>query len=182
MKPVFSMLSTLSALAALSALTLPAGAQEIDFPARKAGQWEIAMTSDTPGGMPNQTIKACIDAASDKQMMAAGFSMSKSMCSKQEMKQEGDSYVIDSTCQVGPMTSTSHIVITGDFQSAYTVKMTSEMSGAAMMPGMPGSTSMTQEARWVSDACTDGMAPGDMLMPGGMKVNVNDMMKMFGGG
>jgi hypothetical protein len=26
------------------------------------------------------------------------------------------------------------------------------------------------------------MAPGDMLMPGGMKVNVNEMMKMFGGG
>jgi len=172
----------LSAASALAALALPATAQEIDFPERKAGQWEIAMTSDTPGGMPNQTIKACIDAASDKQMMAAGFSMSKSMCSKQEMKQEGDSYVIDSTCQIGPMTSTSHIVITGDFQSAYTVKMTSEMSGAAMMPGMPGSTSMTQEARWVSDACTDGMAPGDMLMPGGMKVNVNDMMKMFGGG
>jgi hypothetical protein len=176
------MLSAVSALAALAALTLPAGAQEIEFPARKAGQWEITMTSETPGGMPNQTIKACIDATTDKQMMEAGFSMSKSMCSRQEMKQEGDAYVIDSTCQIGPMTSTSHIVITGDFQSAYTVKMTSEMTGAALVPGMPGTNNMTQEARWISDACTDGMAPGDMLMPGGMKVNVNEMMKMFGGG
>jgi hypothetical protein len=175
------MLSAASAIAALAALALPAAAQEIDFPARKAGQWEIKMIPETPGAMPEQTIKACIDAASDKQMMAAGFSMSKSMCSRQEISRDGEDYVIDSTCQIGPMTSTSHIVVSGDFQSAYTVKMTSEMSGAAMA-GMPGTNNMTQEARWISDACTDGMAPGDMLMPGGMKVNVNDMMKMFGGG
>jgi hypothetical protein len=175
------MLSKVSAIAALAALALPAGAQEIDFPARKAGQWEIRMTPETPGAMPEQTIKACIDAASDKQMMAAGFSMSKSMCSRQDISREGEDYVIDSTCQIGPMTSTSHIVVSGDFQSAYTVKMTSEMSGTAMV-GMPGTNNMTQEARWISADCTDGMAPGDMLMPGGMKVNVNDMMKMFGGG
>ena len=180
MHAALSTVSTASALAALIALAVPAAAQEFDFPERKAGMWEIKMMPETPGAMPEQTIKACIDAASDKQMMAAGFSMSKSMCSRQEMKQEGDSYVIDSTCQVGPMSTTSHIVITGDFQSAYTVKMTSEVTGAPM--AVPGAGNMTQEARWVGADCTDGMAPGDMLMPGGMKVNVNDMMKMFGGG
>jgi hypothetical protein len=103
------------------------------------------------------------------------------MCSRQEISRDGEDYVIDSTCQIGPMTSTSHIVVSGDFQSAYTVNMTSEMSGAAMA-GMPGTNNMTQEARWISADCTDGMAPGDMLMPGGMKTNVKDMMKMMGGG
>ena len=167
MQPVFSTLSTLSAIAVLAALALPAAAQEIDFPERKAGQWEIKMIPDVAGAMPEQTIKAC-------------FSMSKSMCSRQEITRDGSDYVIDSTCQVGTMSTTSHIVVSGDFQSAYTVKMTSEITGAPMP--MSGAGNMTQEARWVSADCTDGMAPGDMLMPGGMKVNVNEMMKMFGGG
>jgi hypothetical protein len=180
MQPVFSTLSTLSAIAVLAALALPAAAQEIDFPERKAGQWEIKMIPEVAGAMPEQTIKACIDAASDKQMMQAGFSMSKSMCSRQEITRDGSDYVIDSTCQVGTMSTTSHIVVSGDFQSAYTVKMTSEITGSPMP--MAGAGNMTQEARWVSADCTDGMAPGDMLMPGGMKVNVNEMMKMFGGG
>jgi hypothetical protein len=175
-----SMISIASALAALAAASLPVAAQEIEFPERKAGMWEIKMIPETPGAMPEQTIKACIDTASDKQMMAAGFSMSKSMCPQQEIKQEGSGYIIDSVCQVGPMTTTSHIVISGDFQSAYTVKMTSEVTGAPM--AVPGAGNMTQEARWISAECTDGMAPGDMLMPGGMKMNVQEMMKMMGGG
>jgi hypothetical protein len=180
MQAGFSTIFTASALALAAAATFPVAAQEIEFPERKAGMWEIKMIPDTPGAMPEQTIKACIDTASDKQMMAAGFSMSKSMCPQQEIKQEGDGYVIDSTCQMGPMTTKSHIVISGDFQSAYTVKMTSEITGAPMP--VPGAGNMTQEARWISDECTDGMAPGDMLMPGGMKVNVQEMMKMMGGG
>ena len=180
MHAALSTVSKASAIAALIALAAPVAAQEFEFPERRAGMWEIKMIPEAPGGMPEQTIKACIDAASDKQMMAAGFSMSKSMCSRQDIKQEGSDYVIDSTCQIGPMTTNSHIIISGDFQSAYTVKMTSEVTGSPM--AVPGAGNMTQEARWISTDCTDGMAPGDMLMPGGMKVNVNDMMKMFGGG
>ena len=44
-----------------------------------------------------------------------------------------------------------------------------------------GPTKMTQTATWVGVDCTDGLKPGDMLMPGGMKANVTDMMKMMGG-
>lgn len=176
----FAIYRSVAAIAVLAASTAAAAAQDIEFPERKAGQWEIKMVPETPGAMPETTVQACLDAESDKQMMQAGFSMSKSMCSRQEITRQGDDYIIDSTCQIGPMSTTSHIVMSGDFQSAYTVKMTSETTGA--MAAMAGTNNMTQEARWVSDACADGMVPGDMLMPGGMKMNVNDLLKSMGGG
>ena len=79
------------------------------------------------------------------------------------------------------MKANSRSVIDGDFQSAYTVETTTEMSGPmAAMAG--GSNVSKQEARWVSAECGDGLKPGDMLMPGGMKMNINEMMKMMGGG
>jgi hypothetical protein len=166
--------------AAAALFIAPAFAQDIELPSRKSGQWEISMIPETPGAMPQMTVKACIDEASDRQMMEAGFSVSKSMCPQQSMKREGDSFVIDSVCQIGPMTTTSHIVVSGDFQSAYTVTMTSTSSGGP--PAMAGGGNMTQQATWVGADCTDGMTPGEMLMPGGMKVNVNEMMKTMGGG
>jgi len=160
--------------------TLPVASQDFEFPARKPGQWEIKMVPETPGSMPDMTIVACVDAASDAEMMRAGLSMTKEMCAKQEMKREGDAIVIDTTCKIGPMETTSHSVITGDFDSAYTVVTTTESAGA--VPPMPHASAMKQEARWVSADCSDGLEPGDMLMPGGMKTNIKDMMKMMGGG
>lgn len=161
-------------------LPSPATSQEIELPARKPGQWEIRMESETPGATPDMAIVACVDAASDAEMMRAGLTMAKEMCPQQEMKREGDAIVIDTTCKIGPMETDAHSVITGDFQSAYTVVTTTEASGD--LAAMAGTNVSKQEARWVGAECSDGLEPGDMLMPGGMKTNVKDMMKMMGGG
>ena len=86
--------------------------------------------------------------------------------------------MVDSVCQVGASTITSHGVITGDFNSAYTVKVTSTREGAAA-PGMPanGATNMTIEAKWLG-ACTADQKPGDIIMAGGRKINVRDLQNM----
>jgi hypothetical protein len=166
-----------------SALVAPipsAVSQDIELPARKPGQWEIKMVAETPGAAPDMTIVACVDAASDAEMMRAGLSMTKQMCPQQDMRREGDTIVIDAICKIGPMDTKSQSVITGDFQSAYTVVTTIETTGG--LAAMAGTNVAKQEARWVSAECSDGLKPGDMLMPGGMKTNVKDMMKMIGGG
>ena len=49
----------------------------------------------------------------------------KEMCSKQDIQKTATGYVSDSVCGVAGMTITSHAEITGDFNSAYTVKSTS---------------------------------------------------------
>ncbi len=159
-------------------LTTPALSQDFELPARKPGQWEIKNIGE-PAGAPNMTITACVDAASDAEMMRAGLSITKQMCPQQEMKREGDAIIFDTVCAIGPMKATSRSVMTGDFQSAYTVETTTEMSGP--MAAMAGKNVSRQEARWVSAECSDGLKPGDMLMPGGMKMNVEEMQKMMGG-
>jgi hypothetical protein len=75
------------------------------------------------------------------------------------------------------MKTTSHTVMTGDFQSAYDVTITSKIEGGPA--GMPENSNITQHAQWTGD-CANGLQPGDMLMPGGMKMNIRDIMEMMG--
>ncbi len=167
-----------TALALIPLLSLPtlAAAAELQLPERKAGQWEIVMESDSGPGM---TATFCLDAETDKQMMAAGMSMSEGMCSSMNTTQDGSSIVIEATCTMGPMKTTSRTVMTGDFQSAYEATTTSVIEGAPQ--GMPANSTMTQHATWTGE-CQNGLLPGDMVMPGGMKMNVRDLMQAMGGG
>lgn len=161
-----------------ASLGLPAfaTAAEFDFPPRKAGQWQIEMAPDTG---PAMTMDICLDEATDKEMMQAGMSISDGMCSDVDVSQAGGAITIDATCTMGAMKTTSHTVMTGDFQTAYDMTITSTIEGGP--PGMPANSTIIQHARWMG-ACTGGLAPGDMMMPGGMKMNVRQMLNTMGGG
>ena len=179
-------------LAAIAAALVPFaaafGETPIEFPARKSGYWEINMVhqSATPAPTPEpaMVVHACIDTVTDAQMMQAGLSMTKGMCEKNDMTRDGSTIVIESVCTMGPMKTTSHTVVSGDFQSAYTVKITGTVDGMPAIAGGgkgPMKTAMTQNAKWLGDKCPDGVKPGDMQMPGGMTINTNDMFKAMGG-
>ena len=160
--------------AAVIATTLifaaPALAQEM--PTRKAGLWEMKMMSEG-GGMPPQTMKQCIDAATDKAMQSQFGGGAQGTCSKQDIKKAGATTTIDSVCTVGGATTTSHIVVNGSFDSGYTMKIASTTGGGRA----PGETRMTIEAKHLG-ACQAGQKPGDIVMANGMKMNVLDMQKM----
>ena len=70
---------------------------------------------------------------------------------------------------------TSHADITGDFNSAYTVKSTvAQRQGR----GRACTTSpSTIEAKWLG-ACKPDQKPGDIVMPGGFKMNIKDAEKL----
>lgn len=175
-------LAIAAGLAALGSAS-PCAADAVELPARRTGYWEIRMLHDAPKGAPDMTLHACIDAATDKAMMEAGMSAMQSMCSRHEMKREGDAYVWDTDCAMGPMKTTSHVVLTGDFQSAYTMRITGEVTGMPDVGGLGKAatkTAMTQNAKWLAAACPDGVKPGDMQMPGGITINANDMIKSLG--
>ena len=86
----------------------------------------------------------------------------------------------NSVCQLGAGKTTSHSEVTGSFDSAYTVKVTSKMEGAAM-PGMPagGTSNMTIDAKWLG-GCKADQKPGDIIMANGMKMNIGDMERLQG--
>ena len=73
------------------------------------------------------------------------------------------------------MTITSHAEITGDFNSAYTVKSTSHSEGGPANVTRDSTT--TVEAKWVG-ACKADQKPGDIVMPGGMKMNILELDKL----
>jgi hypothetical protein len=93
------------------------------------------------------------------------------MCSKQDIQKTATGYVTDSICGIAGVTIASHAEITGDFNSAYTVKSTVRSER-----GPAGGTTMI-EAKWLG-ACKADQKPGDIVMPGGMKMNIKDMEKL----
>ena len=160
------------AAVALASATIAAAAT-IDLPARKPGQWEIKMTPKTAGAAPLMTTQLCLDAASDKAMMAQGLAMSTG-CTTQQSRDGSGNLVLDATCSMGGRQIKSHSVVSGDFQSHYTIDIVSDSQGGN--PALPKHSEMTQQAKWLG-ACQQGMKPGDMMLPGGRIMNVLGMMK-----
>lgn len=171
LRPVY-----LAALA-FAALGAAASAQTFEMPLRKAGLWEIAIKA---GNVPPMTMHQCTDTATDK-AMSTMFGSPQQSCSEQKMQKMGDTIVVDSVCTFGGAKSTTHAVIKGDFNSAYTVTATSKREGGGAMMAQAGESNVTMEAKWTG-ACKSDQKAGDIIMPGGMKMNIADMQKMRQGG
>lgn len=156
---------------------LPApDARAVEMPVRKPGLWEMKMVR-TGSPLPEMTMQHCTDETIDRAMTAAAAPMSKEVCAKNDVQKTATGYVSDSECSVAGMSMTSHSEITGDFNSAYTVKTTAHsVRGPA---GSPHDATMTIEAKWLG-ACKPGQKPGDIVMPGGFKLNIKDAEKLKG--
>lgn len=159
-------------LAVACACITPASAASLDdIPNRKPGLWEIKVVS-TDARIPPQTIQQCTDASTDADLRATFSPMAKDMCTQQDMQKTATGYSIDATCNFHGIAATSHTEISGDFDSAYTVKVSTTQSGGP--PGIAQAGDMTMTATWAGP-CKDGQKAGDIIMPGGIKMNVNDM-------
>jgi hypothetical protein len=161
-------------------LLFAAPALAIDLPTRKAGQWEVKMVFEGRN-LPPTVMKQCVDAATDKLMNANFGGSNEQACSKQDVKNSGGAITIDSVCTFGDATTTSHAVVSGSFDSAYTIDVTSTREGGRPMPGTtPGApTHMKIDAKWLG-ACAAGQKPGDVTMANGMTMNVLELQKMRG--
>jgi hypothetical protein len=151
-----------------------AGARADELPLRKAGLWEMKMVK-TGSILPSMTIQHCTDETTDKEMVATLTPVSKEVCSKREVQKTATGYVLDSVCTASGVSMTSHSDITGDFNSAYTVKFASHTEGAVGEHEVTSSI----EAKWLG-ACKPDQKPGDVVMPGGLKMNIHDIDKLKG--
>jgi hypothetical protein len=153
---------------------LDAGA--VELPLRKAGLWEMTLAR-TGSPLPAMTMQHCTDETTDKAMVTSFSPMSKETCSRQDIQKTPAGYVTDSVCSVAGVSMTSHSEISGDFNSAYTVKTTSHSEQGAT--GLPRDATTTVEAKWIG-ACKPDQKPGDIVMPGGFKLNIKDAEKLKG--
>lgn len=176
-----SIVTTLAlAITVFATTALPTAASAAEMPTRKAGLWEMKMTFEGRK-LPPQAMQHCVDAKTDKLMNSQFGGMTKEACSKQDMQVSGNTITMDSVCKFGQGTSTSHSVITGSFDQAYTAKVTSTREGGPQRPGVAAGqpTNMTIEAKWLGP-CKADQKPGDIVMANGMKMNVLEMPSIPG--
>jgi Protein of unknown function (DUF3617) len=156
---------------------LPASdARAVEVPVRKAGLWEMKIVR-TGSALPEMTMQHCTDEATDKDMNTGLAPAAKDICSKNDFQKTATGYVADSVCTVAGASMTSHSEISGDFNSAYTVKSTSHTEHGPS--ALPRDATTVIEAKWLG-ACKPDQKPGDIVMPGGFKLNMKDAEKLKG--
>lgn len=176
MRRVFSLHGCGPFALVLLELVLAPGAQATDLPVRKAGLWEMKMVK-SGSQMPEMTMQHCTDESVDKFMSNSFSPLARQICSKQDIQKTATGYVSDSVCGIAGVTTTTHAEITGDFNSAYTVKSNSHAEGGLAGAGHDAAT--TIEAKWLGP-CKPDQKPGDVVMPGGFKINIKDADKLKG--
>jgi hypothetical protein len=158
-----------------SALALSASfAVADDLPMRKAGLWEMKLVREG-AQLPEMTMQHCTDAATDKEMNNSVSPIAKQICSKQDVVKTATGYISDSVCSIAGVGMTTHAEIVGDFNSGYTVTSISHSDKG--LTGKPTDTTTKIQAKWLG-ACKPDQKPGDIMMPGGFKLNVKDAEKL----
>jgi hypothetical protein len=167
---------------AIAAFISPSSAiaQSVELPLRKPGYWEIHLVTEKPSGKPTIEQRMCVDAATDRQLMEFGLSLSKDACKRYDLKRAAVGWVIDTECAIGPIKTVSHTTISGDFQSNITVRIEGTTEGIRLGGAAPGpqQTLMVQTSRWAAAACPSGMVPGDVSMGNGLKVNIKQLKQL----
>jgi hypothetical protein len=146
----------------MTATLIASGAGADEMPSRKAGLWQ--MTIQPQAGMKPMQMSQCVDAQSEiaerKKANAAA------QCSRQDVSRSGNVTTIDSTCDVGGRRMNSHAVMTMTSETSYRMEIRTATTPAVQ--GMPDGA-IVQEGKWMG-ACPADMKPGDMIMPGGVRM------------
>jgi len=138
-----------------------------ELPSRKPGLWEVK-TSMENRNAPALAVRQCIDATTDRMMQSVAGPYSLDVCPKRTVQRSEDSITIDSTCTFAGKSATAHAVITGSFDSMYTMTVTSQSEVAPS-----NNMTMRMEAQWLGP-CTADQKPGDLIFGNGVKVNILD--------
>ena len=130
------------------------------MPSHRAGWWETTMSM---GPSRTMTTSMCVDAASERAMGGVSHSLGPG-CSPGSLTPIPGGWRMASTCTRGGQTHSMTGTITGDFSSHVHMDMISD-------GGPGGGMHMTADQKY-RGACPAGRRPGDVVLPGGMVVNM----------
>jgi hypothetical protein len=149
-----------------------------ELPPHKPGLWEMSVAQGG-GNAPAFAMQRCTDASTDQFITALAGGLASEACFKHDVRTVGDKIVMDSTCKTGSVTSVAHAEITGSFERAYTMTVSARQQGAAAGSPPAGERRMTVDAKWLGP-CEAGQKPGDLILPGGFKMNVRNIKGIMG--
>ncbi len=139
-----------------------------EVPIRKAGLWVITLQT---ARAPEQTVRHCIDASTDRQMLRFVQGAELGQCTRNHWRREGDRYLGEAHCQFGQTAATIHSALVGNFSREYRGEIRTRY-----VPALAGvaQSRVTLTARW-SGECPAGWKPGDMQTPGMGRVHVDEL-------
>ena len=162
------------ALTAFAVLIAAAPAAAQDYPRLKPGLWEVTSRSSAQGPTdPPLKSTMCLDEVTSKEMYNASQGMMAGLCTKFDVKKDGNKYMSEANCQIGPskMIARSTMTVVGD--SSYTIQGTSTYDPPFM--GMKDA-STTVEAKHAG-VCKPGMKPGDITTAAGQTINIKNLQQ-----
>ena len=136
-------------------------------PKRKPGLWSQTISTN---GM-TQTMKLCLDQATEARMTVWGQQAGKDVCAKNTVTPAPGGWTFVSECDMGEAGKVATTgKATGDFNARYVIKATSVTTGSTMAQAN-GTHVMEMTGIW-EGACPTTMKPGDMTLPNGMTMNI----------
>lgn len=141
-----------------------------DYPSRRPGHWELTLRLEDGSAAP-QVIQQCVDAESDDMLHTfGGLTIGGTTCTTTQRK-AGANLHVDTVCKVDDkITATLQTVFTGDYNASYTVRATTRVEGEPAATATPPRTLLIA-AKWLG-ACKPDQRPGDIVLPGGKRMNV----------
>lgn len=140
-------------------------------PRRKPGLWEQRVSN----GDFVQVSRVCLDAATEARLNWWGGQATQDVCEKNLFSARvAGGWQVSSVCDMGSGGKvTTSGVVTGDVNAHYQLTAESSTVGAEA-PQMNGIRRMVVDAAW-QGPCPADMKPGDMSLPGGIRINLLDM-------
>ena len=148
----------------------------LNLPARRAGLWHVTVMQDGKVVVMG-SMKPCLDPASDAKLSMLGEQVSSATCKPIASRLPDGKLQIISTCGTGQGGQVAYTAIaSGDFSSTYRVHMVSHTTGAALAR-LNGEHVTDIDGQYLG-ACPKGMAPGDVMLADGLKLNIDKVREV----
>ncbi len=156
------------------------GAKTADNAARREGLWLQTVTRD--GRLqPMGRFRMCVDPSTDERLVLIGSAATKARCDRRDKREADGGVSFTSRCHLGHggLIETQGRVWS-DYRSSYRLHAQTMVSGAAF-DALNGQHVTDVSARYVGP-CPADMAPGDVIVGPGLKVNLRKLpMAVMGG-
>ena len=165
-------MKTPALLLALAAGLVAAPALAQDYPKLKPGLWEVSSRHSAQAkDDPPLRSTMCLDDATAKEMYTASQGVMAGMCSKFEVKRDGNVFRSEAVCTIAQskMVAKSTMTLSGD--AAYRIEGTSTYDPP--FQGMK-EASTTVDAKHAGP-CKPGQKPGDITTPTGQTINIRNL-------
>lgn len=141
-------------------------------PQLKAGLWRWTISGDSPASVS----RMCLDEAVQKRINVMGSQMNAGACQVSTAERTATGWTVRSVCDhtaTGGGKSVTEGVVAGDPQSRIVQDMTVTTTGAAAEQ-MNRAFKIRSEGV-LEGACPADWKPGDLEIPGGMRINMLEM-------